>query len=50
MAELSQTNKVVLGLSVLVYNPVFPVQLGSRVVWGAVAAAMLLYFAAQSKK
>jgi len=49
LSELSQTNKVVLGLSALIYNPVFPVQLGSRVAWGAVAAAMLVYFAAQSK-
>ena len=47
LSELSQANKVVLGLSALIYNPVFPVQLGSRVAWGAVAAAILVYFGAQ---
>jgi len=50
MAELSQANKVVLVMSALIYNPVFHVQLGSRVAWGAVAAAMLVYFGLLSKK
>lgn len=47
LSELSQANKVVLVMSALIYNPVFPVHLRSRVAWGAVAAAMLVYFGAQ---